>query len=68
MPEKCVAAVSTAFMYLLLGLMAIIIYRDVVRSWNRHARDLPAARETASAPSESETETDHATENSDENR
>ena len=67
-PEKCVAAVSTAFMYLLLGLMAIIIYRDVVRSWNRHARDLPAARETASAPSESETETDHATENSDENR
>lgn len=65
-PEKCVAAVSTAFMYLLLGLMAIIIYRDVVRSWNRHAREVPAARETAPAPSESET--NHATENSDENR
>lgn len=65
-PEKCVAAVSTAFMYLLLGLMAIIIYRDVVRSWNRHAREVPAARETAPAPSESET--DHETENSDENR
>lgn len=44
-PEKVVAAVSTAFMFLLLGAMGILIFRDAQRSWRIHTYK-PDAEET----------------------
>lgn len=41
-PEKAVAFLSTVFMYLLLGLMAILIFRDSARSWRIHTYKPPA--------------------------
>ena len=35
-PEKVVATLSMTFMYLLLGAMAILIFRDAQRSWRIH--------------------------------
>ena len=35
-PEKVVSALSMTFMYLLLGAMAILIFRDAQRSWRIH--------------------------------
>lgn len=35
-PEKVVGLLSTGFMYLLLGAMAILIFRDAQRSWRIH--------------------------------
>lgn len=35
-PDKIVNALSTGFMYLLIALMAILIYRDSMRSWRIH--------------------------------
>jgi regulator of sigma E protease len=35
-PEKVVATLSTAFMFLLLGAMGILIFRDAQRSWRIH--------------------------------
>jgi regulator of sigma E protease len=35
-PEKVVSTVSTVFMFLLLGAMAILIFRDAQRSWRIH--------------------------------
>lgn len=37
-PEKVIGALSTCFMVLLMGLMALLMYRDVARSWRIHAR------------------------------
>jgi len=45
-PEKIVAAVSTAFMFVLLGVMAILIFRDAQRSWRIHTYK-PEAAEAA---------------------
>ena len=45
-PEKVVATLSTAFMYLLLGAMAILIFRDAQRSWRIHTYK-PEAEEAA---------------------
>ena len=45
-PEKIVAAVSTAFMFVLLGVMAILIFRDAQRSWRIHTYK-PEAAESA---------------------
>ena len=45
-PEKVVSTLSTAFMYLLLGAMAILIFRDAQRSWRIHTYK-PEAEETA---------------------
>ena len=45
-PEKVVGVVSTGFMFLLLGLMAILIFRDAQRSWRIHTYK-PNAEETA---------------------
>ena len=45
-PEKVVGVVSTGFMFLLLGLMAILIFRDAQRSWRIHTYK-PDAEETA---------------------
>ena len=44
-PEKVVAAVSTAFMFLLLGAMGILIFRDAQRSWRIHTYN-PDAEDT----------------------
>ncbi|MBR4603395.1 MAG: site-2 protease family protein [Kiritimatiellae bacterium] len=35
-PEKAVAALSTAFMVLLMGLAGLLICRDTLRSWRMH--------------------------------
>lgn len=35
-PEKVVGVLSTGFMFLLLGAMAILIFRDAQRSWRIH--------------------------------
>ena len=35
-PDKVVNGLSVGFMYLLIALMAILIYRDSVRSWRIH--------------------------------
>ncbi len=50
-PEKVVSVVSTVFMYALLGLMAILIYRDSVRGVRmfRNAADKAATEESAPA-------------------
>ena len=45
-PEKVVSALSMTFMYLLLGAMAILIFRDAQRSWRIHTYK-PAAEELA---------------------
>ena len=45
-PEKVVSALSMTFMYLLLGAMAILIFRDAQRSWRIHTYK-PDAEETA---------------------
>ena len=45
-PEKVVSALSMTFMYLLLGAMAILIFRDAQRSWRIHTYK-PEAEETA---------------------
>ena len=45
-PEKVVSAVSTVFMFLLLGVMAILIFRDAQRSWRIHTYK-PEAAEAA---------------------
>ena len=45
-PEKVVTTLSMTFMYLLLGAMAILIFRDAQRSWRIHTYK-PAAEETA---------------------
>lgn len=42
-PDKVVGALSTGFMYLLLGLMAILIYRDGARTYRIHTA--PSAAE-----------------------
>ena len=44
-PEKVVATLSTAFMFLLLGAMGILIFRDAQRSWRIHTWK-PDAEET----------------------
>lgn len=36
LPEKLTAALSTAFMYALMGLMGLLIFKDTVRSWKIH--------------------------------
>ncbi len=45
-PEKVVSLLSTGFMYLLLGAMAILIFRDAQRSWRIHTYK-PDEAETA---------------------
>ena len=45
-PEKVVSALSMTFMVLLLGAMAILIFRDAQRSWRIHTYK-PTAEETA---------------------
>ena len=45
-PEKVVSALSMTFMVLLLGAMAILIFRDAQRSWRIHTYK-PATEETA---------------------
>ena len=45
-PEKVVSALSMTFMYLLLGAMAILIFRDAQRSWRIHTYK-PEFEETA---------------------
>jgi len=45
-PEKVVSALSMTFMVLLLGAMAILIFRDAQRSWRIHTYK-PEAEETA---------------------
>ena len=45
-PEKVVSTLSMAFMVLLLGAMAILIFRDAQRSWRIHTYK-PTVEETA---------------------
>ena len=45
-PEKIVSTLSMTFMVLLLGAMAILIFRDAQRSWRIHTYK-PTAEETA---------------------
>ena len=45
-PEKVVSTLSMTFMVLLLGAMAILIFRDAQRSWRIHTYK-PATEETA---------------------
>ena len=53
-PEKVVAAVSTAFMFLLLGAMGILIFRDAQRSWRIHTYN-PDAEESAAGEAPTKT-------------
>ncbi len=46
-PEKVIGALSTCFMVLLMGLMALLMYRDVARSWRIHARARTLAAQEA---------------------
>ena len=46
-PEKVVAALSTGFMYALIALMALLIYRDSARSWRIHTYKPEATNEAA---------------------
>ena len=47
-PERVVAVLSTGFMFLLLGAMGILIFRDAHRSWRIHTYK-PDAAETVEA-------------------
>jgi regulator of sigma E protease len=59
-PDKVVAVLSTGFMFLLLGAMGILIFRDAHRSWRIHTYK-PDAAETAEAGENAETNgTDNA--------
>ena len=46
-PEKVVAALSMAFMYALLALMAFLIFRDSARSWRIHTHKPEVVNEAA---------------------
>ena len=46
-PEKVVAALSMAFMYALLALMAFFIFRDSARSWRIHTHKPEVVNEAA---------------------
>ena len=52
-PEKVVAAVSTAFMFLLMGAMCILMFRDAQRSWRIHTYR-PDASEAAAGETSTE--------------
>jgi len=39
LPDKIVNSLSTGFMYLLVALMAFLIYRDAMRSWRIHTHN-----------------------------
>ena len=60
-PERIVAVLSTGFMFLLLGAMGLLIFRDAHRSWRIHTYK-PDAAETAEAAAGENTET-NATDN-----
>jgi regulator of sigma E protease len=60
-PERIVAVLSTGFMFLLLGAMGLLIFRDAHRSWRIHTYK-PDAAETAEAEAGETTET-NATDN-----
>jgi membrane-associated protease RseP (regulator of RpoE activity) len=53
-PEKVVSTVSTAFMFLLLGAMGLLIFRDAQRSWRIHTYK-PDAGETVVEETSTET-------------
>ena len=55
-PDKVVAVLSTGFMFLLLGAMGILIFRDAHRSWRIHTYK-PDAAETAEAEAGENAET-----------
>ena len=48
LPEWFVAKVTTGFMYLLIAAMALIIFRDIKRSWKIHTYKPEAAAEVKS--------------------
>ncbi len=50
-PSRIHSFLSMVFMYLLLGLMLVLIYRDTMRSWRIHTRKPPQVEETAATPS-----------------
>ena len=54
-PSRIHSFLSMVFMYLLLCLMIVLIYRDTVRSWRIHTWKPPQVNETGSAPSEVDT-------------
>ena len=60
-PERIVAVLSTGFMFLLLGAMGLLIFRDAHRSWRIHTYK-PDAAETAGAAAGENTGT-NATDN-----
>ena len=60
-PERIVAVLSTGFMFLLLGAMGLLIFRDAHRSWRIHTYK-PESAETAEATAGANTET-NATDN-----
>ncbi len=62
-PEKVVAMLSTGFMYLLLGAMAILIFRDAQRSWRIHTHKpgesgAPAAESVSTETNETDNASD----------
>ncbi len=60
-PEKVVSTLSTGFMYLLLGAMAILIFRDAQRSWRIHTHKPDEAEAAIEERVSTETnETDNA--------
>ncbi len=54
-PEKVVATLSSGFMFLLLGAMAILIFRDAQRSWRIHTYKPEEAESTVEVQSSTDT-------------
>jgi regulator of sigma E protease len=54
-PEKVTGALSMVFMYALMALMGLLIFKDTLRSWRIHTAKAPDAQcEKASATNETE--------------
>ncbi len=51
-PERIVAVLSTGFMFLLLGAMGLLIFRDAHRSWRIHTYKQDAAETVGAAAGE----------------
>lgn len=58
-PAKVVAGLSMAFMYLLMGLMAILIFKDALRSWRIHTFDPQPALEESTTHDVPKTDANH---------
>ena len=58
-PDKVVGSISTGFMYMLIALMAFLVWRDSSRSWRIHTYKPEKARPAEEQPASDQTTTEN---------